>query len=165
MHDQLLENVSEYDPAPQPGETNLAADMLPFLIGGWLMDHITVSDKKYAPFLATRVADDRLQCQPKSGADAPCGRGRFCYEKLPVPIRSQSGQRSPGSFQRGIPSLPWQKPRIWASAQTLPSSSITRMPRQFAQVPQDLTSILTLNTFSVTRLCMAYSVLNRLAHT
>lgn len=51
MHDKLLDKVTEYGLRLNLGEANLAADVLPFLIGDWLMDHITVTDKKYAPYL------------------------------------------------------------------------------------------------------------------
>jgi hemerythrin len=52
MHDQLLDKVNEYSLRLNLGENNLAADVLPFLIGDWLMEHITVTDRKYTPFLA-----------------------------------------------------------------------------------------------------------------
>lgn len=53
MHDRLLDKVSEYALRLDLGESGLAAEVLPFLIGDWLMDHITVTDRKYAPFLAS----------------------------------------------------------------------------------------------------------------
>lgn len=51
MHDQLLDKVTEYGLRLNQGESDLAANVLPFLIGDWLMDHITVTDKKYASLL------------------------------------------------------------------------------------------------------------------
>ncbi len=51
IHDELLAQVDDFDRRYREGETAVVEDILPFLLGDWLMNHITVMDQQYAPYL------------------------------------------------------------------------------------------------------------------
>jgi len=51
IHDALLAQVADFDLRYRNGETAVVEDILPFLLGDWLMNHITVMDQQYAPYL------------------------------------------------------------------------------------------------------------------
>lgn len=51
QHDTLLAKVQEVMHAYQDGNTKALAELLPFLYGDWLIDHICHSDKAYSSYL------------------------------------------------------------------------------------------------------------------
>lgn len=51
QHDRLLNGVREVSLAYQTGDTEALAELLPYLYGAWLIDHICYSDKDYATYL------------------------------------------------------------------------------------------------------------------
>lgn len=50
-HDKLLSDVQDVMHAYQDGDTKALAELLPFLYGDWLINHICHTDKDYAPYL------------------------------------------------------------------------------------------------------------------
>jgi hemerythrin len=51
QHDKLLGEVQDVMHAYQAGDTEALAELLPYLYGDWLINHICHSDKDYAPYL------------------------------------------------------------------------------------------------------------------
>lgn len=50
-HEALLDQVRGFDAAVRRGERHVATEMLPFLVGDWLVNHILVTDKDYSEYL------------------------------------------------------------------------------------------------------------------
>jgi hemerythrin len=51
IHDKLLARVEAYDRRYRNGDATVASEMLPFLLGDWLTNHISVIDRQYASYL------------------------------------------------------------------------------------------------------------------
>jgi hemerythrin len=51
IHDKLLARVDDYDQRYRNGDTTVASEMLPFLLGDWLTNHIPVIDRQYGSYL------------------------------------------------------------------------------------------------------------------
>lgn len=51
QHDKLLGGVQEVMQAYLAGDTKALAELLPYLYGDWLIEHICHSDKEFAPYL------------------------------------------------------------------------------------------------------------------
>lgn len=52
MHQGLLKKIAEFEARIQAGDKEVAADLLPFLIGDWLLHHIGSMDQLYVPYVA-----------------------------------------------------------------------------------------------------------------
>lgn len=50
-HNQLLRKIQEIVKAYETGDHDVLKDLLPYLYGEWLLDHICHTDKKYMPYL------------------------------------------------------------------------------------------------------------------
>lgn len=50
-HDQLLEQVLEFERKFRAGDSSFTPEMFQFLVSDWLVKHILGMDKMYAPFL------------------------------------------------------------------------------------------------------------------
>jgi len=50
-HDFLLARIDEFELRLRRGETRLAAEVLPFLVGEWLSSHIAFEDQQYAGYI------------------------------------------------------------------------------------------------------------------
>ncbi len=57
MHQELLKKIEVFDTRIQAGDKDVAADLLPFLIGDWLLHHIGSMDQLYVPYVADRYVD------------------------------------------------------------------------------------------------------------
>lgn len=51
MHNQLLRKVQEIAQAYEAGNHEVLKELLPYLYGDWLIEHICHVDKKYMPYL------------------------------------------------------------------------------------------------------------------
>lgn len=58
-HRELAERVQLFKKRFDAGEMAVETEMLPVLIGDWLMDHIAVMDKQYEPYVASLPASER----------------------------------------------------------------------------------------------------------
>lgn len=50
-HNQMLRKIQEIMQAYEAGNHGVLEDLLPYLYGDWLIDHICDADKKYMPYL------------------------------------------------------------------------------------------------------------------
>lgn len=50
-HAELLGKVEEFEARKRAGETSVAAELLPFLVGEWLSHHIAFEDQQYVGYI------------------------------------------------------------------------------------------------------------------
>lgn len=50
-HAYLIRRIEEFEMRMRNGETRLAAEVLPFLVGEWLSSHIAFEDQQYAGYI------------------------------------------------------------------------------------------------------------------
>jgi len=55
-HNAFIIKVQSFEERLQSGDPTVLADMLPYLYGDWLIQHICVSDMDYVPYLRPPVA-------------------------------------------------------------------------------------------------------------
>jgi hemerythrin len=54
IHADLTRQVRAYQQRVAAGDTSALAELLPFLRGTWLLEHISETDRQYQPYLAAR---------------------------------------------------------------------------------------------------------------
>jgi hemerythrin len=59
VHQQLVRQVEEMEKRFHNGDRKMAADVMCFLVGEWLLKHILVMDKQYAPYMKGANAPER----------------------------------------------------------------------------------------------------------
>lgn len=55
-HDLLMGKVEEFEARMHNGEVRLAAEVLPFLVGEWLVSHIAFEDQQYAGYIDSHAS-------------------------------------------------------------------------------------------------------------
>jgi hemerythrin len=58
-HDMLAGRLAEFEARVRAGETRVAAELLPFLVGDWLSRHIAFEDQQYAGYLNSQRQRER----------------------------------------------------------------------------------------------------------
>ena len=62
-HDTLIGKVEGFETRMRNGETKLVAEILPFLVGEWLANHIAFEDQRYAGYIDCQTSKLRRKYQ------------------------------------------------------------------------------------------------------
>lgn len=54
IHNEMIAQIQAYEDAVNGGDAQALEELLPFLYGGWLLDHICGKDQEYAPYLGSQ---------------------------------------------------------------------------------------------------------------